>query len=77
MNTNQKVRPETADSQPRGRGEKYLAILLITLSVVGLLATPSSLRWLILLEGSIGIAGVLLFIHARLRFWREIAKKTE
>jgi len=75
MNTTNGELPERQVISAKGKREKYIAIVLITLSVVGLSATPASLRWLILLEGLAGVAGIFLFIHARLQFWREIKKK--
>lgn len=75
MNTTRNSRPESEVLSAKGKGEKYIAILLITISVVGLLATPSTLRWLILLEGVVGVVGIFLFIHSRLKFWREIKRQ--
>jgi len=75
MNTTRDSLPESVVLSAKGKGEKYIAILLITMSVVALLATPSTLRWLILLEGLAGVGGILLFIHSRLQFWREIKKQ--
>ena len=75
MNTTRDSLPESEVLSAKGKGEKYIAILLITISVVGLLATPSTLRWLILLEGLVGVVGIFLFIHSRLQFWREIKKQ--
>ena len=75
MNTSRDSLPESEVLSAKGKGEKYIAILLITMSVVGLLATPSTLRWLILLEGLVGVVGIFLFIHSRLQFWREIKRQ--
>ena len=75
MNTSRDSLPESEVLSAQGKGEKYIAILLITISVVGLLATPSTLRWLILLEGLVGVVGIFLFIHSRLQFWREIKRQ--
>ena len=75
MNTTRDSLPESELLSAKGKGEKYIAILLITISVVGLLATPSTQRWLILLEGLVGVVGIFLFIHSRLQFWREIKKQ--
>ena len=75
MNTTKDSLPESEVLTAKGKGEKYIAIFLITISVVGLSATPSTLRWLILLEGFIGVVGIFLFIHSRLQFWREIKKQ--
>jgi len=59
----------------KGRKEKYLAIVLIAISIVSLVITPKTLSWLILIEGVIGLIGVILFVYARLTFWREINKR--
>jgi hypothetical protein len=75
MTTTKNAPPASEVITAKGRGEKYIAILLITISVVGLIATPSSLRWLIILEGIAGVVGIFLFIHSRLLFWREIKKQ--
>ena len=75
MNTTRDSLTESEVLTAKGKGEKYIAILLITISVVGLLATPSTLRWLILLEGLVGVVGIFLFIHSRLQFWREIKRQ--
>ena len=75
MSTTKDSLPESQVISAKGKGEKYIAILLITISIVGLSATPSTLRWLILLEGLIGVVGIFLFIHSRLQFWREIKKQ--
>jgi len=61
----------------KGRKQKFLAIFLIAVSIVSLVMTPKTLPWLILLEGVIGIIGVLLFVYARLKFWREINKSIQ
>lgn len=61
----------------KGRKEKYLAIFLIAISIVGLVITPRTLPWLILLEGAIGLIGIILFVYARLTFWREINKRIQ
>ena len=75
MNKTKDSLPESHVLSAKGKGEKYIAILLITVSVVGLLATPATLRWLVLLEGLLGVLGITLFIHSRLQFWREIKKQ--
>ena len=75
MNTTKDSLPESEVLTAKGKGEKYIAIFFITISVVGLSATSSTLRWLILLEGFIGVVGIFLFIHSRLQFWREIKKQ--
>jgi hypothetical protein len=61
----------------KGRKEKYLAIFLIAISIVSLVITPKTLTWLILLEGVIGLLGIILFVYARLKFWREINKRIQ
>jgi uncharacterized RDD family membrane protein YckC len=77
MNT-PKISPQAPDVRSKeGRKEKYLAIFLIAVSIVSLVMTPKTLPWLILLEGAIGIIGVLLFVYARLKFWREIKKSIQ
>lgn len=75
MKTANNPPPEANLPPARGTKEKRLAIFLIALSIVGLLATPAALRWLILLEGLLGIAGILLFIYARMLFWREVKNR--
>jgi hypothetical protein len=61
----------------KGRKEKYLAIFLIATSIISLVITPKTLPWLILLEGAIGLTGIILFVYARLKFWREINKRIQ
>ena len=61
----------------KGRKEKYLAIFLIAISIVSLVITPKTLPWLILLEGALGMIGIILFVYARLKFWREINKRIQ
>jgi NADH:ubiquinone oxidoreductase subunit K len=75
MHTTKDSLPKSEVLSAKVKGEKYIAILLITISVVGLIATPSTLRWLILLEGLLGVVGIVLFIHSRLQFWRGINKQ--
>ena len=75
MNTTKDSLSESQVISAKGKREKYIAIFLITLSIVGLSATPSTLRWLILLEGLAGVVGIFLFIHSRLQFWREIKRQ--
>ena len=74
MNTPEITPPDPAIRSNKGRKEKYLAIFLIAISIVSLVMTPKTQPWLILLEGAIGITGVLLFVYARIIFWREIKK---
>ena len=61
----------------KGRKEKYLAIFLIAISIVSLAITPKAFPSLILLEGAIGLIGIVLFVHARVKFWREIQKRVQ
>ena len=75
MNTPTDSPTESHRISSKGRGEKYIAIFLISLSVVALLATPSTQTWLVVVEGIAGIFGILLFIHSRLRFWKEVKKQ--
>jgi len=58
----------------KGRWGKYTGIFLISISIVGLIITPKAMRWLILMEGLIGIIGITVFIYARIKFWREVNK---
>jgi len=58
----------------KGRWGRYAGIALIAISIVGIIATPNSMRWLILLEGTLGIIGIVLFVYARIQFWREVNK---
>ena len=74
MNTPEENQGNAKALSAKGRKERYLAIFLIATSIVTLVITPQSLRWLILLEGIIGVIGVVLFVHARLRFWSAIKK---
>ena len=72
------ISPQAPDGlTTKGRKEKYLAIFLIAISIVSLVMTPKTQPRLILLEGAIGIIGVLLFVYARLKFWREINKSIQ
>jgi hypothetical protein len=32
------------------------------------------MRWLILLEGILGIIGIVVFVYARIQFWRAVNK---
>jgi len=58
----------------KGGWGRYAGIALIAISIVGIIATPNSMRWLILLEGALGIIGIVLFVYARIKFWREVNK---
>ena len=74
MNKPKESQGNTASLSDKGRKKRYLAIFLIATGIVSLVITPQSLRWLIFLEGSIGVIGVILFVYARLQFWRAINK---
>ena len=68
---------EPAFLSRKGRKEKYLAIFLIAISIVSLVITPKTSPWLIILEGAIGLIGIILFVYARLKFWRAINKRIQ
>lgn len=74
MNSNNETLPKSEAISTKGRWGKYAGIALIALSIMGLIVTPKSIRWLILLEGTIGILGIVLFVYARIKFWREVNK---
>ena len=74
MNSNNDTLPEGKEIRARGRWEKYLGILIIAISIVGLIATPREMRWLILLEGILGGIGIVVFVYARIQFWRAVNK---
>ena len=74
MNIPKDSPPNAASPSAKGRKKRYLAIFLIAASIVSLVTTPQSQRWLIFLEGTIGVIGVVLFVYARLQFWKEINK---
>jgi hypothetical protein len=72
------IRPQNPEVlTKKGRKQKFFAIFLIAISIVSLVMTPKTLPWLILLEGAVGIIGVILFVYARLKFWREIKKSIQ
>ncbi len=74
MNFTKDTLPESEVISAKGRWEKYAGIALIAISIVGLVVTPKPMRWLILLEGLVGIIGIITFIHSRIKFWREVSK---
>ena len=74
MNFTQDTSPESEVISAEGRWGKYAGIALIAISIVGLVVTPKPMRWLILLEGVMGITGIALFIYSRIKFWREVNK---
>jgi len=74
MNSTNDTLPKIETITAKGRKEKYLGIILIATSIVGLIVTPKPMRWLILLEGLAGIIGIVLFVYARIKFWREVNK---
>ncbi len=74
MNSNNDALPEGKTIRSKGRWGKYLGIAIIALSITALIATPREMRWLILLEGILGIIGIAVFVYARIQFWREVNK---
>ncbi|MBW1824983.1 MAG: hypothetical protein JRI87_10525 [Deltaproteobacteria bacterium] len=74
MNSNNDTLPEGKTIRSKGRWGKYLGIAIIALSITALIATPREMRWLILLEGILGIIGIAVFVYARIQFWREVNK---
>ena len=74
MNSTNDTLPKIETITSQGRKEKYLGIILIATSIVGLIVTPKPMRWLILLEGLAGIIGIILFVYSRIKFWREVNK---
>jgi hypothetical protein len=74
MNVTKDTLPESEVISAEGRWWKYAGIALIAISIVGLVVTPKPMRWLILLEGVIGITGIALFVYSRIKFWREVNK---
>jgi hypothetical protein len=67
------VSPEIAFIRARGKRKKNAGIILIASSITGLIVTPSSMRWLIIIEGLLGLIGIFIFVYARLQFWREVS----
>jgi len=74
MNSKNDTLSEGKAIRTKGRWGKYLGIAIIALSIVGLIATPREMRWLILLEGILGIIGIVVFVYARIQFWRAVNK---
>jgi len=74
MNSNNDTLPEGNALRARGKWWKYLGILIITISITALIATPREMRWFILLEGILGIIGIVVFVYARIQFWRAVNK---
>jgi len=74
MNSNNDTLPEGKAIRAKGRWGKYLGIFIIAISITALIATPREMRWLILLEGILGIIGIVAFIYARIQFWRAVNK---
>jgi len=74
MNSTNDTLPKIETISARGRWGKYTGIALIATSIVGLIVTPKPMRWLILLEGLVGIIGIILFVYSRIKFWREVNK---
>ena len=72
MNSTKDTLPNSEVMPAKGRWGKYAGIALIAISIVGLIATPKAMRWLILLEGIVGIIGIVVFVYARIKFWREV-----
>lgn len=74
MNVTKDTLPESEMVSAEGRWVKYAGIALIAMSIVGLVVTPKPMRWLILLEGVMGITGIVLFVYSRIKFWRGVNK---
>ena len=74
MNTDNETQAESEAIRARGRRGKYLGVIIIALSITALTATPREMRWLILLEGILGIVGIVVFVYARIQFWRAVNK---
>ena len=72
MHSTSNTLPENEQTPTKGRWGKYTGIALIAISITALVATPGTMRWLILLEGIIALIGIALFVYARIQFWREI-----
>ena len=77
MNFTNDTLPEGKAIRARGKWGKYLGILIIAISITALIATPREMRLLILLEGILGIMGIVVFVYARIKFWREVNKFTK
>ena len=74
MNATKDTLPESDMISAEGKWGKYAGIALIAISIVGLVVTPKPMRWLILLEGIIGLIGIALFVYSRIKFWRGVNK---
>lgn len=74
MNHTKIASAESQTISAKGRWKKFTGIALVASSIVGLVVTPTSIRWLILLEGLAGLAGLALFVYSRIQFWREVNK---
>ena len=74
MNSTNGTLTKTETITAKGRWGKYAGIALIAISIVGLVVTPKSMLWLILLEGVTGITGIALFVYSRIKFWRGVNK---
>ncbi len=72
MHSTNDTLPESEPIPTRGRWGKYTGIALIAISITALVATPRTMRWLILLEGTLAFTGIVLFAYARIQFWREV-----
>ena len=74
MNFIKDTLPKSDVILPKGRWGKYTGIALIAISIIGLIITPTPMRWLILMEGAIGIIGIVVFVYSRIKFWQEVNK---
>jgi hypothetical protein len=74
MSVEKEVTPEVELIRARGKIKKYAGIILIAGSITGLIVTPPSMRWLILFEGILGIIGIVIFVYARIQYWREVSR---
>ena len=72
MNSNNEIQTKGESIPTRGRWGKYAGIALIAISITALVATPRTMRWLILLEGTLAFTGIVVFAYARIQFWREV-----
>jgi len=74
MSSNNDTLPEGNTLRARGKWWKYLGIVIIAISITALIATPREMRLFILLEGILGIIGIVVFVYARIQFWRAVNK---
>ena len=74
MNVEKEIAPEVELIRARGKIKKYAGIILIAGSITGLIVTPPSMRVLIFFEGILGIIGIVLFVYARIQYWREVSR---